>query len=215
MIWMPMWMRPWRRGRSSSRAARACCRRVVRLSPVHHLVDDHPTAAGGRSPCGGPQPVCAWADPQLRHPARCGADAHRGSLSRPARRAQSGGPLPGCLADRASRLARAAVRDRRGRWGRRYSGFRTSTRSAPGKLLVVDSWSGIPDPLPLPSGTGVGELAALTARASAAEPDYRDLPGTPDGVLDLITSATGCPVVLAAAGPQRTDRRMLCPNLTC
>ncbi|GAB06789.1 adenylosuccinate synthetase [Gordonia amarae] len=83
------------------------------------------------------------------------------------------------------------------------------------ELLVADSWSGIPDPLPLPSGTGVGELAALTARASAAEPDYRDLPGTPDGVLDLITSATGCPVVLAAAGPQRTDRRMLCPNLTC
>ncbi|HMS73721.1 adenylosuccinate synthetase [Gordonia sp. (in: high G+C Gram-positive bacteria)] len=83
------------------------------------------------------------------------------------------------------------------------------------ELLVATGWSGVTDPLPQPSGTGIAELETLTARAWAARPDYRPLPGTPEGVLELIGSATGCPTVLAADGPQRTDRRMLCPNLIC
>jgi adenylosuccinate synthase len=82
-------------------------------------------------------------------------------------------------------------------------------------LSVATGWSGTADPLPQPSGTDTGELEALTARAAAARPDYRPLPGTVEEVLEMITSATGCPVVLIAAGPQRTDRRMLCPNLIC
>lgn len=79
-------------------------------------------------------------------------------------------------------------------------------------LQVADAWAGDRNPLTPATGTDLTALEGLTACAAAAHPDYRPLPVGGEAVTDLISTATGTPVVVTAAGPQRTDRRVLCPT---
>lgn len=80
------------------------------------------------------------------------------------------------------------------------------------ELQVAGSWNGDPKPLVPTPGTDLAALERLTALAADARPDYRPLPVGVEAVTDLISKATGAPVVVTAAGPQRIDRRILCPT---
>jgi adenylosuccinate synthase len=79
-------------------------------------------------------------------------------------------------------------------------------------LQVADTWAGKSQPLTPAGARDTAALAQLTALASRARPDYRPVPVGIDAVTDLIAGATGASVVITAAGPRRTDRRILCPT---
>lgn len=79
-------------------------------------------------------------------------------------------------------------------------------------LCVADTWDGDPTPLSPARAGDLNALARLTEIAARATPDLRQLPADADGVAQLISQATGAPVVIRATGPARTDRSITWPS---
>lgn len=77
---------------------------------------------------------------------------------------------------------------------------------AGGNVRVADSWGGDPAPLVVPQIGDLEGAALNTKRAWEAAPDLRPAPGDVRGVLELISTTVGAPVVVTADGPSRTDR---------